>query len=323
MIGTRPTGLTDFVRGVWGVDFTDTWAHSLNTDAHVFYVQPNSIEATDNGNTGESPQKPFATVAAALLRCADNRGDVILVGGNDGWQYGGGSAWRTPIIENVIVEVEGVSIIGVTADALGVPWEPATDGGTCIAVNVLGVELAGFCFQDPVFNNGTAVRLVWTGGGGTQYGENAKIHHCFFGDGMDEGINIDFAWNNHIHDCIFQSIDYGIYTDPAKSGFAYNLIERCWFYECAISAISGLAASSANLVRDCQVYNSNAQGGGAATDEGFDFTGGARNMVENCSFSCILPAGAPGDWDDLNTAGATDAWINCHLLNGNSVTNPT
>jgi len=322
MIGTRPQGQTGKVKGVLGVDFTGIWAHSLNTDAHVFFVQPNSVQATDNGNTGEDPQTPFATVGAALLRCQENRGDTILVGGNDAWTYGGGSTWNTPITEDVTVSVEGVHIIGVTADPLGVPWQPATDGGTCCAIQALGVEVAGFCFQDPVWGAATGISTLWDGA--ATFGENAHIHDCFFYTDLAIGIQLEYSWNNLIADCIFQEVPYGIYCDPAEDGFAYNVIERCQFHDCSTTAIEADAAScDDNLVRDCDIFNASAQAGGAATEEGFNFGGGADNTVRGCFFSCVLPGGGAGDWDDLNTASGSDSWCGNWLLDGFNITNPT
>lgn len=322
MIGTRPTGLTDFVRGVWGVDFTDIWAHSLNTDAHVFFVQPNAVQATDNGNTGEDPQTPFATITAALARCADNRGDTILVGGNDAWTYGGGSTWQTPITEDVTVNVEGVHIIGVTADPLGVPWQPATDGGVCCTINALGVEVAGFCFQDPTWTAATGIYCDWDGA--TAFGENAQIHHCMFYADLAIGIQLEYSWNNHIHDCEFQEVPLGIYADAGGSGFAYAVIERCYFRDCSTAAIIDTSGGADdNRVSDCWIWNTTAQAAGVATDQGIVFTNGSTNLVTACHFSCLLPVPANGDWDDLNTASATDAWINCYCMNGETVTNPT
>jgi len=321
MLTTRPTGLTDFVRGVWGVDFTDIWAHSLNTDAHVFFVQPNATQATDNGNTGEDPQTPFATIGAALLRCQDNRGDTILVGGNDAWTYGGGSTWGTAVTEDVIVDIEGVHIIGVTADPLGVPWQPETDGGVCCTIEALGVEVAGFVFQDPIYNAATGISCIWSGA--LTFGENAHIHNCFFYADLVAGIQLEYSWNNHIHDCEFQAPDYGIYCDPAEDGFAYCVIERCTFHDCTTSAISATAGCDDNQVRECWVWNSAAQAAGAATNEGFDFTGGATNMVSNCFFSCLLPVPAAGDLNDLCSGSATDAWVGCHAMDGLVVATPT
>jgi len=308
--------------GQWGINWTSRGARSAGTDGRVFYVQPNATLAVDDGNTGEDALYPFLTVAAALLRCEANRGDTILVGSNDAWQYGGGSSWRTHIAENAIVDVEGVTILGISPDSLGVPWEPATNGGTCLTVNALGVEIGGFLFQDVTWSAGRGISCVWDGV--TVWGENVHIHHCFFDGSIDDAIVLEYSWNNLINDCQFQGNEYGIYSDPLGSGFAYTVIERCLFRDCTIGAISALGGCDDNTVRDCRVFNATALAGGAATDEGFDFTGGDGNMVAGNHFSCVLPVAAPGDFDDLNTSGgATNAWVENFCLNGPSTTNPT
>ena len=314
--GTMPAYM-----GQWGINWTSRGARTAGTDGRVFYVQPNATLAVDDGNTGEDALYPFLTITAALARCEDNRGDVILVGGNDAWQYGGGSTWNTPITEDVIVTVEGVTILGVSPDPIGVPWQPATDGGTCLTISALGVEVGGFLFQDPTWNAAVGISCEWDGT--AAFGENVHIHHCFFDGTIDEGIILEYSWNNLIEDCQFQATEYGIYSAPGGSGFAYAVIRRCLFRDVSIGAISALGGSDDNLVQDCQVWNTNAQNAALATNEGFDFTGGDRNLVENCSFSCALPVPANGDIDDLCSAAATDAWVNCHAMNGLIVVNPT
>ena len=317
---TTAQGSMPSYMGQWGINWTSRGAKIAGTDGRVFYVQPNATLAVDDGNTGEDAEYPFITVTAALARCEENRGDVILVGSNDAWQYGGGSGWRTHIAENVVIDVEGVTILGVSPDPNGVPWEPATNGGTCLTVNALGVEIAGFLFQDVTWSAGRGISCVWDGV--TVWGENVHIHDCFFDGSIDDAIVLEYSWNNLIQDCQFQGNEYGIYSAPGGSGFAYNVIERCLFRDCSIGAISALGGADDNTVRNCEVFNSNALAAGAATNEGFDFTGGASNLVDTCSFTCVLPVAAPGDYSDLNTAAATDAWINCLCLNGPSTTNP-
>jgi len=60
-----------------------------------------------------------------------------------------------------------------------------------------------------------------------------------------------------------------------------------------------------------------------STDEGIDTTGGQDNQVFDNYFSCLLPVPANGDLDDLCSAAASDSWLNCHCLDGDTVTNPT
>ena len=60
-----------------------------------------------------------------------------------------------------------------------------------------------------------------------------------------------------------------------------------------------------------------------ATDMGIDLSAAAGTLVANCSFSCILPGPADGDWDDLNSSSATTAWVGNHCTNGLAITRPT
>lgn len=312
--------LIDAQEGVWGVGFTSRGARAIGTDGRIFSVQPNHPQATDLGNTGEDPFCPFATIAAALALCEDNRGDVILVGGNDAWTYGGGSTWRTPITESVTCAVEGVRIIGVSADPLGVPWIAGADAGTNLTITALGVEVSGFLFMGRTGAE-TGIAAIWNGT--TRFADNPHIHHCTFDSNLDIGINLEFVWNGLFHDLDMIAPDYGFYCDPVGSGFSYNIIERVQFRNCADGAINATGGCDQNIVRDCLVFNAAALAGNLATNEGFDFTGGQDNVVEDCAFTCLLPVPANGDMNDLNTAAATDAWINCHATNGLVVANPT
>jgi hypothetical protein len=71
------------------------------------------------------------------------------------------------------------------------------------------------------------------------------------------------------------------------------------------------------------IYNSTAQGAALATDMGITTATGDENQIFDNYFSCVLPAAANGDWDDLNTGVASDAWINNHCTDGMAVTTPT
>ena len=62
---------------------------------------------------------------------------------------------------------------------------------------------------------------------------------------------------------------------------------------------------------------------GAAANEGVNLTGGGRDMVFENWFRCLLPVPANGDWDDLNTGAATDAWVGNHCMDGLAVARPT
>ena len=63
----------------------------------------------------------------------------------------------------------------------------------------------------------------------------------------------------------------------------------------AAVAMALLGGCDDNHVSRNEIYNSNAQGAGAAANEGINTTGGSHNMVCGNSFSCLLPVPANGD----------------------------
>jgi len=313
--------LTPWYAGQFGVPGTDSERglrmHSTGT---VFYVDPNAVGVSD-GRDGTNPDEPLATVAAALTKCQPYRGDVIAVMANNAWQYGRVlDGYRLPISEEVVVTVPGVRIVGVCpSGANGVVWTPASNGGTCITVNAIDVLIEGFFFTEGAFTGCNAIAADWNGT--TTWGDNLTVRHCVFDDTVDTAISMDFVWYAHIHDSIFWECDaYGIYVDPLGSGAAFCSIHDNLFQDCDVAmAMRGMDNSEIFANR---IYNANAQAPVAATNEGIDLTNGLQNIVSDNWFSCRLPVAAPGDYADLNSAGATDAWINNHLMNGEAVTNP-
>jgi len=319
----RTAGYMPGQAGVLGIDFTARYAKSMMADSRLLYVNPNHDRATDNGNTGEDPECPFATVAAALLRCRDNRGDVIFVGQNDDWQYGGGSDWNTAIEEEITVTVDGISIVGTSPGGLGVYWSPVTAGGlgTCITVYALDVLIEGIAFVGGT-PGGRAIYCEWDGM--TLYGENTVVRNCFFDDDIDIGIQLEFAWNCEISHCNFQECDdAGIYVDPGGSGAEYNRIHHNIFHNILGAGAISMQGGAHNHIWANTIYNSEAQSAAVATDEGIDLTVGSCNLVYDNYFSCVLPAGANGDWDDLNTGTISDSWVGNWTTNGMAVTMPT
>ena len=287
----------------------------------VFYVDPNYPGVVD-ARAGTDPIAPLATITAALAKCQSYHNDVIVVMPGDTWQYGAGASRTTAIVEDVTVTVHGVRIMGVSpSGALGVEWQPATAAGVACTVSAMDVLIEGFLFEGfrGIGAGGTAIDAEWDGA--TLYGENLTVRHCFFSGDIDIGIQLEYVWNAYIHHNVFQECDvHGIYVDQAGSGSAYLAITDNWFQNCA-------AAMSVRLLDDSQVmrntiYNSNAQGAALATDEGIDTTGGSSNLIADNFFSCLLPVPANGDYVDLNTSAASDAWINNHCMDGDTITNP-
>ena len=155
------------------------------------------------------------------------------------------------------------------------------------------------------------------------WADNLVVRHCWFDDEIDTGIELEFIWAADIHDNVFHECDvYGIRVDPLGSGISHCRIHDNWLQGCGTSNLS-LEGATECVVAGNRIYSSNAQGGLAATNELIDTAAGGRNIVTGNALSCILPAAAPGDYNDACTSSATDAWIHNLLLNGISVTNPT
>ena len=310
--------------GQFGVPGTD---HDRGLRAsctgEVFYVDPN-FPGAGTTRDGTSPTAPLSTVAAALARCQPYRGDTIAVMANNTWYYGNSEdGYTTPISEEVTVTVPGVRIVGVCPSSPnGVIWTPASNGGTCITIQALDVLVEGFIFTEgDVYTGCDGILIEWDS---PPYGENTVVRHCVFDDTVDVAIELDYSWYCVIHNNRFwQCDDQGILVDAAKgNGAAYGVIRDNVFQDCGVAMQLLGGVDDFQIYRN-SIYNRSAQGGLAATNEGINTTGGARNQVFDNTFSCLLPVPANGDFNDLNTAAATDAWINNHCLNGPNVLNPT
>lgn len=307
--------------GQQGVPGTDS-EEGLRTHptGAVFYVDPNFPGVSDQRD-GTRPDDPLRTIAAALTKCQAFRGDTIIVGSNDNWPEGGPTDYALPIQEAVTVTVPGVRIIGAAQSSpVGVPWTPPAVGGPCISVHALDVLIEGFAFIGLAVG-GTAIYAEWDGF--TMWADNLVVRHCWFDDDMDIGIGLEFVWAAEIHDCVFYKVgQYGIRVDPLGSGISHCRIYSNWLQDCGISNLS-LRGADDCLIAGNRIYSGNAQGGVPATNELIDTTAGGQNIVTGNVLSCILPAAAPGDYNDACSSAATDAWIQNLLLNGASVTNPT
>ena len=311
------TRLNPWFPGQFGVAGTSNKVGlRMHCTGAVYYVDPNYPGVTDQ-REGTDPEYPLATIQAAVDKCV--RGDVVAVMENDAWQYASGLVYPLPIQESVVVNSPGISILGYArSSGLGVVWQPGAALETGLTVDAIDVRVAGFAFDAPLGGNG--ISAVWNGT--TVWGENLIVEDCFFSNRIDIAIQLEFAWNCWIQRCVFQQCDsHGIYVDPAGSGAAYLHILENQFHDCAVAmALRGVDNSE---ILHNRIFNSKAQGGGAATNEGIDTTAGLNNLVADNWFSCLLPVPANGDWNDLNTGAASDAWIGNHCLDGMAVTTPT
>ena len=327
LTGLPLTRANPWYSGQMGVPGTDTETGlRLHPTGTTFYVDRNFPGASDQRD-GTDPTSPLLTVTAAISKCQPHRGDVIMVGASSAWFYAEGgiglptAEYTLPIVEEVTLDVAGVRLIGASHSALGNMWTPASNGGTCLTVTAIDCIVEGFVFSEgQTYTGCNAIYCEWDGI--TLFGENLTVRNCAFDDTVDIAIQLEFSWYCVIHNNVFSQCDTcGIYLDPAGSAAAYLDIYNNFFNDCAVAmAMTGLDNSQ---IYNNRIYNSNAQAVAVATNEGLFTTGGSSNMVANNWFSCALPAGANGDWDDLNTAAATDAWVGNHCMNGLAVTNPT
>ncbi len=311
--------------GQFGVSGTANETGLRNSsEGIVVYVDPN-YPGTSDLRDGTDPTAPLTTVAMALTKCEDFRGDIIIVSPNDAWEHGPLDTIRnTAIVESVTVTVHGVSIIGAAASStVGVNWGPAANLGTCITVHALDVLIEGFAFSGQIgaVTGADGIYAEWDGV--TLWGDNLTVQHCTFDASIDTAIQLEFSWFSNIFDCYFDACDeYGVFVDTAGSGASNLQILDNTFFNIGTGALT-LEDTDLSVIQGNKVYNDNAEAGAAAADEGIITTGGADNMVCGNYLSCLLPGPGNGDYDDLNSANATDAWISNWLLNGPSTTNPT
>jgi len=315
--------LNPWYPGQFGVPGTDNET-GLRTDTHgaIFYVDPNAVGVSDQRD-GTNPNEPLQTVATALTKCQPYRGDVIAVMANNSWQYGRAADGRTTaIVENVTVTVPGVRIVGVASGGQGVYWYQASNAGTCITVHAIDCTIEGFFFDEGAFAGCTAISAVWDGT--TTWGENLTVRHCVFSDTVDTAIQLEYSWYCDIHHCHFWECDaYGVYTAAAGSGTDYTTIHDNVFTDCGTAAIALLGGADNNHIYRNRIYNTNAEAGGVATNQGINTTGGASNLVTDNYLSCLLPVPANGDLNDFCSSAATDCWVANHCSDGLQVTNPT
>ena len=183
-MSNQPLGIMPQVDEPWGFAGIRRENRGVFADSRIFYVDPNHVLAVDDGNTGENPACPLLTIQKAITLARAYKGDTIYVLSSNSWQYGTGT--QVGIAESVIVPFDkpGIRIIGVGGGPMGVYWIPGATTEFCITVNALDVEIAGFCFWGQALAAANGIYLSWSGVG--TWGENTKIHHCYFTDDLED-----------------------------------------------------------------------------------------------------------------------------------------
>lgn len=304
------------VPGAW----TDT-GERMHCTGTIFYVDPNHPDANDRKD-GTDPTSPLATVAMAITKCQAYRGDVIAVMANGNWVHGAMDDYATGVIENVTLNVAGVRLVGVfPSGSIGVPWQPATNGGTCITVTGMDCLIEGFVFWEGTMTGCDAISATWAGG--AIRGDNLTVRHCVFSDTVDTAIQLEFIYYADIHHNYFQECDeYGVYTDPGGTASRYVQIHHNRFVDCVTAALSLSLLQSSDIYEN-HLYNATAAAGGASGNVFINTTGGTTNLVHHNTLSSLLPGPGNGDLNNTCTAAATDSWNQQFCMNGPSTTNPT
>ena len=296
--------LKPFYPGQIGVPLTDnTTGIRLGSEAAIFYVDPNGIDAHD-GRDGTDPEGPLLTVGAALTRCRAYLNDTIIVAPSSYWVHADKGVGRaTPIREEVIVSTPGVRIVGLMpSGSLGVPWLVTQNGGVAITVNAISVLIEGFSFWEDTYTTPIAIDAYWTD---PNFGDNLTIRNNFFGDGLAFGIRLDFSYNTYIYQNTFQDIaTTAILSLDVKGDADYCFIYDNFFNYNAEAIV--LEDSSR-----CMIVNNMINGNPLGTDNFIDLTGGTNNLVANNYLACSI-----GQYDATCSDATSGAWVGNMATNG-------
>jgi len=303
------TRLNPWYPGQMGVPGTDNdTGLRLDSNGIILYVDPNHVDPSDQRD-GTNPTAPLATIGEALTQCRAYRNDTIIVAPSSYWTYGNTAVGRaTPISETVTVSTPGVRIVGLMpSSALGVPWVADANNEVLITVNAMDVLIEGFNFWDDGYTGVTAIYSDWNS---PPYGETMTVRHCFFYN-IAYGIRMDYTWNCHIHNNLFQDITTAAINSVDTHGDPdYAIIERNKFVDCT-------AAIDLEDTDDCLIHANLISGDGTGAANFIDLNGGGGGLVSDNWLSCTL-----AQYPVTCTDGAgTYIWVNNHCVDGDTVAN--
>ena len=244
----------------------------------TFYVAPSTYTAVggvaaSDGNDGESPQTPLATISQAHTNCVAGRHDTIcLIGGT-----------HTPS-SAVTISKNYVRVVSM------VPYA-ATIAGPGIIVDADGVEFAGLRFTDTASTNALkfADSTDTTGG---------HVHHCkFIGAADASAVGIVVGENSSgndaaeviIENCYFTEWNGGAVTIfGSYCQFKDNFIKAPTGSTCMTLGDYGTAAAVGNrdglVIADCRFLGAST----ACTSLGVTIAGAEGNtglyVLEGCFF---------------------------------------
>ena len=251
---------------------------NVHQKGRVYYVCNSSVEAPlgidgSDGNHGLSPERPLATINAAIDKCTAGRGDKIIVLP--------GHAESVANATTIVPDVAGIQIIGqgVGEERPIITFATATTAN--IPISAANIRISGIVFKcniasqvamltvtaDDVeidhcsFREGTSTGLNFiTVGAGDGDSDRFYIHDCDFymptaGNG-DHAIEVLFDMvNGRIEDCeIDGDFDEGSIALPAAADAQVNLrILRCNIKNrlTNVAAIDIDGTASSGLIQDC------------------------------------------------------------------------
>ena len=297
-----PTALRD---AIGSAGFFRGWGGGYN-----IFVDAKHANASD-ANTGLNSNYPLATIQQGVDNARAMSGDTVFVLQNDGWTYG--SDTSDNIEECVVIPwtKPGLQLVGIGPGSMGVNWSPTGTASFALSIYGIDTRVAGFNF----WGDGDGIYAEWASATGST-GENTVIEHNTFCEGLDTGIQLEYAWYVRIANNYFNELDtYGIAVSTSGSGIAYAEIYNNKFNECNIAMALGDTDNSE--IYKNRIYKADAITSGSAGDEGIVTSAGTSNMVIDNYFSCLLC-----NWDTFNSGDSTDAWINNHCMDGLATSTP-
>jgi hypothetical protein len=182
----------------------------------------------------------------------------------------------------------------------------------CITVHAMDVLIEGFCFWDSTgVAAPTAIRAEW---GGSVYGEDLTVRHCWFGMGLSYGIQLDWSYNAHIHDNVFQTVSLAaIHSIDVLGDPDFGIIHDNLFMNNAL-------AINLEDVSYCSIYRNAIYGDPTGTNNFIDLAGGTSNLVFDNWLGCTL---AGGQYNATCSDATSGAWIRNHCIDGETGAPPT
>lgn len=205
--------------------------------SQTFYVGPKSVTqyqgiGASNGNSGTSPQEPFASLSTAISAATSGRGDVIVVL----------PGYTETVTSSLTISKDALTIIGCNTNRPSITVNGAID---LFNITGQGVTLANLNMAITTTDAATAFVNV--------AGKNARLYNLFMNPSADANINvvdvITLASNGD--GCIIENVDIRN-TSTAVNSFlsieaavANLTLKNCFFFGNIVTAgvIDGAAAT--------------------------------------------------------------------------------